>query len=137
MSVLRLIFLVLIVSCNRDGHFKKEMDYTIFAAFGSSVFDNYPATTIKEIHLDEGKRLGKEVVVKGEIIKIGKFNTHLVIKDQVGKILVILTQMDNIDDFLKQKSIRNIEVLGSIERGKKGLPYVLARSIHIMEDKKR
>jgi hypothetical protein len=90
--------------------------------------------TTKEIHFDSGRLLGREVILEGQVLSYGKFDTYLVLSDESGRMLVVLTHLvgadSEVEDTIKRQQNKSVlRVLGSVERGKKGLPYLLARSV--------
>lgn len=120
------------------GHSLSEsVDAFSFNLTGGTVFSDPSQVTTKELHFDTGHLLGKEVILEGKIVFTGKYFTHLVMNDDSGRMLVVLTHLDNAESLLKKKGTETIKVLGTVERGKKGLPYVLARSITAVDTGKK
>lgn len=127
----RLLWLVLfLTACQGEKSVMQIMDDTAFSWTGGTVFSDPGQLTMKELHFDDGKMLGREVIVEGEIISTGKYYTYLVLNDDSGRMLVVLTHLEEAEEFLKTDNPKIIKVLGTVERGKKGLPYILARSIN-------
>jgi hypothetical protein len=123
------VLLSLLPACKsaRDG-----MDQRAFRWFGSTVFSNPTQVKMKEIHLDSGTLLGSEIVIEGAVVKLGEFSTHLIISDETARMLVVLTELVNSPELSAKKSPQLLRVLGTVERGKKGLPFVMAKSLNAM-----
>jgi hypothetical protein len=85
--------------------------------------------TIKQLHFDTGELFGKDVILEGDVRERGEAGTHLVLTDSEGQMLVVLTQIDDSHRVVDQRDVQSLRVLGRLERGKKGLPYVLAKAI--------
>lgn len=85
--------------------------------------------TAKELHLDSGKLTNVPVVVEGQILATGDQFTHLLLSDDSGRILVQLTQLPEIEDYFRRFKPSRIKVIGILERGKKGLPYLVADTV--------
>ncbi len=125
------LILLLVSSCHKVDHLKKELDYQSFRFSGGTLFSEPTLVTTKEIHFDTGKLLGREVILEGKIDNVGKYDTHLVISDESGRMLVVLTHIEDASHILESQEQKQIRVLGTVERGKKGLPYILAKSVNI------
>lgn len=126
--LLGLLFFV--AGCQGEKSLLQTMDDTAFSWAGGTVFSDPGQLTMKELHFDDGKMLGRDVIVEGEIISTGKYYTYLVLSDESGRMLVVLTHLEEAEELLKADTPKVIKVLGTVERGKKGLPYILARSIN-------
>lgn len=50
-------------------------------------------------------------------------------RDTAGRMLVVLTQVVDAEKTLAEPSPKRLKVLGTVERGKKGLPYILAKAV--------
>lgn len=135
--MLRSLLLCLVffsLGCNEVDSLKRYVDYASFKVIGGTLFSDPNQVTTKEIHFDSGRLLGREVIVEGQVLSYGKFDTYLVLSDESGRMLVVLTHIVGVDsdveDTIKRQQNRSVlRVLGSVERGKKGLPYLLARSV--------
>lgn len=132
--MLRLVsfFVVLLsVGCSQKEFVVFNVDSLLFQETGSTIFINPIEPTMKEIHLDLSTMRGKEVVLKGRISEISEHLTYMVISDDNARMLVVLTGIQ--DSVLKrhrdQSSI--VRVLGTIESGQKGLPFIMARALNI------
>lgn len=121
--------LLFMAGCHGEKTVMQVMDDAAFSWTGGTVFSDPGQLTMKELHFDDGKLLGREVIIEGEIISTGKFYTYLVLGDESGRMLVVLTHLEEAEEFLKTGNPKVIKVLGTVERGKKGLPYILARSV--------
>ena len=121
-----------LLSCSKIAELPQSLDYMSFEKIGGTFFSDPEEVTLKEIHLDKGSLLGQEVILRGEIVSVGSYHTHLVLADTSARMLVVLTEIDFLDKF-NEESLdgRTVKVLGKIDYGKKGLPYILAKSILI------
>ena len=123
-------FSMFLLSCSNVNDIPQLLDYISFEYVGGTVFSDPEEVTLKEIHLDKGSLLGQEVILRGEIINIGSYHTHMVLADSTARILVVLTEIDFIDKINEFASNgKNVKILGTIDYGKKGLPYILAKSV--------
>ncbi len=127
----RILILIMILSgCQAEGGVKQYLNRLNFNLTGGSFFSDASEVKVKQVLLDNGTLLGREVIVEGLLVDAGDFATHLIIKDKTGQMLVLLTDVDNIlrkIDAISQKKI--IRVLGTVERGKLGLPYLGAVAV--------
>jgi hypothetical protein len=117
------------VSCQKIEDLKEEIDVTSFAWTGGTVFGEPFQVTTKQLHFDTGDLSGKDVILEGDILERGESSTHLVMADPDGRILVVLTAVDDSYRLLAESSVNRVKILGRLERGKKGLPYLLAKAV--------
>lgn len=118
-----------LTGCNKMNPIKDSIDNMSFRWTGGTLFTNPQQLTTKELHFDTGNLLGHSVIIEGDVVITGNYFTHVVLSDDSGRMLVVLTQMENAEELLKKKEPGRIKVLGTVERGKKGLPFILARSL--------
>ncbi|WP_141736447.1 hypothetical protein [Oligoflexus tunisiensis] len=126
------IFLLLAlsnISCQKIQVLKDEIDVTSFAWTGGTVFGEPFQVTTKQLHFDTGDLFGKDVILEGDILERGESSTHLVMADPDGRILVVLTAVDESYRMLGEETVNRVKILGRLERGKKGLPYLLAKAV--------
>jgi hypothetical protein len=134
--VWKLIFLAFFLgSCQGDDPWDKWIDYKSFSMTGGTLISDPQKATTKQLHFDNGLLLGQDVIVEGSLVQMGKYYTHLVLEDDMGKILVVMTRLDNAEDLFKKAKFKKIKVLGGVERGKKGLPFISARSVNFVQPK--
>lgn len=107
----------------------QAIDRRVFEHFGSTLFSDPDLMTTKELHFDTGRHLGREVVVEGSVLDLGEHGTHIVVKDDFGRLLVVTTDIGGVSNDMLIKENQPLRVLGVVERGKKGLPYIYARAI--------
>lgn len=113
-----------------------SIDLWVFKLFGVTLISNPEKVSMKQVHLDSGILYGRSVIVEGDIVEVGNYSTHLVISDSTARMLIILTEILpklGTEEELKGKSIK---VLGSVENGNKGLPYIQAKVVAINKNKK-
>lgn len=126
------IFLVLLpfnFSCQKIQVVKNYIDESAFSWTGGTVFGEPFQVTTKQLHFDTGDLFEKDVILEGKILERGEASTHLVMADQDGRILVVLTGVDESYRILGDESVNHVKILGRLERGKKGLPYLLAKAV--------
>ncbi len=122
-------------SCQSIDEVSRGVDAWSFSHTGGTVFSSPFQVTTKQLHFDTGELFGKDIVLEGDVEYFGESFTHLLMVDKEGKMLVVTTElMDTYQDFRNIKTAR-VRVLGRLERGKKGLPYLLARSVDTIESR--
>ena len=120
------MMLALLVGCGNGEEIKPWVDYKSFRWFGGTLFSKPVKITTKEVHFGLGQLLGREVILEGEVTSVGKFVTHMIVRDQQGQLLVVTRSLGFRSEL--QAAKKPIRILGSVEQGKRGLPYLLARS---------
>lgn len=115
-----------IAGCSKLG---ERIDRFAFESFGGTLVSSPKEVTVKEIHLDNGMLLGKKIIVEAAVVSIGEHSTHVVVADHSARLLVVTTELANAPELLENAKPKSFRVLGTLERGKKGLPYVLASAI--------
>lgn len=125
----------LLLGCSA-GQIAGRVDSWCFGFVGRTVFSDPFKVTTKQLHFDTGELFGKDVVFEGYITEKGELSTYAVIKDEEGRMLVVLSQIDDAYKILDRKDVAYVRVLGRLERGKKGLPYILGKSIKASSPKK-
>lgn len=117
------------ISCQKIQDLKDDIDIRSFSWTGGTVFGEPFQVTTKQLHFDTGDLFGKDVILEGDILERGESSTHLVMADPDGRILVVLTSVDESYQILGEPSVNRVKILGRLERGKKGLPYLLAKAV--------
>lgn len=124
---------LLLSSCEKNA-VKDYIDKLWFNYLGNTAFTDAGLITTKELHLDSGVLLGKKIIFEGEVISKGQYDTFVLMKDSYGRILVVLTNVVSAEKALqKENQPYKLRVLGVVERGKKGLPYIMALSMSAKE----
>ena len=131
MKFIYLVLFLFVVGCSGLNNVKQAIDYSSFGFSGGTLFSKPSLVTTKEVHFDAGNLIGREVIIEGRIESKGKFDTHLVISDDSGRLLVVLTHIDNAQVTVTVDYPDRLRELGSVERGKKGMPYILAKSLNL------
>ena len=115
--------------CNNVQDLSRDMDTWSFAATGGTIFGSPFQVTTKQLHFDTGELFGKDVVLEGDVEYFGAAFTHLLLADKEGKVLVVTTKLaESYKEFRADQKPR-IRILGRLERGKKGLPYLMAHAV--------
>lgn len=133
LTVFYAIASLFLISCDKGREIKRDLDYLSFRVIGGTLFEKPNIVTTKELHFDTGRMIGREVIIEGKISDVGKYDTYLVLSDDVGRMLVVLTHIEEAGDILSRAKGGQLKVLGTVERGKKGLPYILAKSIKLIK----
>lgn len=134
MSILRFVSLLLafssLIGCkvNPGAPWARTTDRLMFQWFGGTVIGSPQQLSMKAVHLDQGGLVGRDLVIEGRVLEYGKNETFMVVADESARMLVVLTNLPPSEKPFKDLIPRNVRVFGTVERGKRGLPYVLARS---------
>ena len=132
-----ILLMTLYCSSCSGGRLTGYIDQLSFSNWGTTIFSDPKQVSIKEIHLDTGGLLGRKIIIEGDLIDVGKYYTHIVVSDQSARMLVVLTKMRSPDEKIGPVPPKVLKVFGTIERGKKGLPYVSAIAINKAAKQKR
>lgn len=108
-----------------------KVDTLLFEEIGSTIFINPLQPTMKEVHLDLAALRGKEVILEGKISDVSEHLTYMVMSDDNARMLVVLNKLEGRRIDLRSNQTLQVRVLGTIENGQKGLPYIMARSLNI------
>lgn len=122
--------------CSSNESVAEMIDRLSFSWWGTTLITSPNEVTLKEIHLDNGKLLGRTIIIQGSIVSTGKHYSHIVLADKTARILTVLTSLTNAEDIMTRNPYDHMRVLGTVERGKKGLPFLLAKSLQPIPDKK-
>lgn len=106
-----------------------SIDSYLFSSFGWTLFSSPQQITLKEVHLDTGFLLGSEVVIEADVVDKSDELTFVVVKDSSARMLVVLTSLAL--DLDKIKDAKSVKVWGTVESGKKGLPYIGAKALNV------
>ncbi len=105
------------------------LDASSFGSFGTTVVSDPQQVSLKEVHLDAGQLVGQTIVIEGSVVNVGKYQTHLVLADSTARMLVVLTKVHDATGDFEKRPPKALRILGTVERGKKGLPYVSAIAV--------
>lgn len=119
----------LCVSGCEPAKIKERIDRQWFSYLGETLFEDTHHITTKELHLDSGAMLGRQIIFEGEVVSKGQYDTYVLMRDTSGRMLVVLTQVIGAEKTLAEPVPKRLKVLGTVERGKKGLPYILAQAM--------
>lgn len=126
--------LLLLCGCIKQEVVVAAADRLLFQHLGVTIFGNPGQLTMKEIHLDGAALRGKEVIIEGKVTEVSENFTYMVIADDQARMLVVLTGIESAGPSLRRDTPRGIRVLGVVESGQKGLPYVMARSLNVVQN---
>lgn len=117
-------------ACVRFAEIPARFDRGAFARLGGTFFSKPDQLTMKEVHLDHGSMAGREIIVAGEVKEVSEHYTYVVLEDDSARMLVVLTGLASAAPWLKDEKPKQLRVLGTIESGKKGLPYIRATALN-------
>ncbi len=125
-----LLLLAFLVSCTKIENIPDRLDVLSFEWTGGTMFHSPKRMTLKQIHLDKEGLVGKEIVIEGSVLEVGRFLTYAILSDNSARMLLVLTDVDNKESLGQfEKSPNQLRILGSVENGKKGLPYILVKAL--------
>ena len=135
-NAFRLGILFLMISGCRDdsnGIFN-SLNSMIFKSFGFSLGNNALNLSIKELRLS-GNITESEVEIEGQVEEVSSNNTYFVISDQTARLLVVTTDLlPKVRDVIFEKGKgSSVKVIGKVEIGKKGLPFLKASAVTTSE----
>lgn len=134
MKLLPILLFVGVVSCK--AQIKEELDYFVYDKSGFTVFSEPKVVNTKDLHIESGVDVGESVVVEGEVVSWGEYKTHFVLNDKFGSLLVVTTDLPHLDKIAEFEGGKvKVKVLGVVERGKKGLPFVQAKVLKTNSNK--
>jgi hypothetical protein len=132
-TIIAIFSLLTLASCHSVQSLSNGLDTWSFAQTGGTIFGSPYQVTTKQLHFDTGELFGKDVVLEGQVEYFGASFTHLLLADKEGKVLVVTTELPESYKEFSQERTPRIRILGRLERGKKGLPYLLARAVDTVE----
>ena len=125
----------LLSSCSNTMSLGESIDSLLFKFFGGTLIEKPNKISLKEIHLDDGRLQGKKIVVEGQINSVGDHFSYVIISDHSARMLILLNRILDADEILNKKervrAHNQLRVLGTIYKGKKGLPYISAISLNL------
>jgi hypothetical protein len=130
---LRFVVFLLLSSCTGESKLLSSLDNLLFKVFGGTISLPLEQISAQQFHLDNGQLVGRDVVVKGKVVSVGRYGTHIVIADDSGRILVVLTGLKQNLAVGGDLVGRSLTIWGAVILGKKGLPYLEAR-VYTVED---
>jgi hypothetical protein len=130
-SAVACLALALATGCRvKTQEVPSALDHWTFQHVGGTLFGNPDLLTMKEIHLDNGLLTGREIIIEGDVADVSANGTYLVLKDETARMLVVLTDVEYMQQELKDDAPKSLRILGTVESGKKGLPYLRARAVN-------
>ena len=136
MTKMRMVFLAAILAlvsgCSPDHFVSRFADSVAFRVVGVAPVADVDTLTLKEIHLDNGGLTGRQVIVKGAVVSRSKHGTHLVMTDETARLLVVLTDLKPMQPNMREHDVEVVSIMGTVESGKKGLPFLKASAVHLM-----
>lgn len=126
------VAVISMTACQSAKNIGEGLDNWSFARTGGTIFGSPFQVTTKQLHFDTGELFGKDLVLEGDVEYFGASFTHLLMADGEGRMLVVTTGLPETNQAFAELKSARVRVLGRLERGKKGLPYLMARSVDIL-----
>lgn len=129
--VVLVLFLLSAVGCQREASgLKRQIERFAFQISGLSVLGNPATVSIKELRLS-GNKLETQVVIEGKVEEFSENSTYFVISDESARLLVVTTDLPpkTSNVVYKGGTGSKVKVIGKVEIGKKGLPFLRASSV--------
>ena len=135
--MVRLILLLLMVSCNEPRSVLGDLDLWGFSILGRPLLSEADFVRIKEVHLNNSALLGRSVVVAGDLQKIGDHRTYLVISDSSARLVVKLTELSSttLDKLKAESKVQRLKIIGRVALSRKGQPHLSAQAIKVLTHK--
>jgi hypothetical protein len=130
-SVFFIAMLLVCTGCRSETQsLMRSLDSLIFKTSGVSLLSNPSSVSIKELRLS-GNKLETELVIEGQVEEMSKNGTFFVISDHSARLLVVTTDLSRriSDTVFKGSQGAAVRVIGKVEIGKKGLPFLRATAI--------
>jgi hypothetical protein len=127
---MKLVTFVLSLALTGCTNSLQWLDANTFGSFGTTILSDPQQVSLKEVHLDAGQLVGRTIVIEGSVVNVGKYHTHVVLADNSARMLVVLTKLHEVSDEFEHQPPKALRILGTVERGKKGLPYISAIAIN-------
>ena len=121
-----------LTGCFNTSDAQSFVDRAMFRRVGGTMFSTPDLISMKEIHLEAVATKGKELILEGQVADVGQHGTYMVLKDENARMLVVLTDVVDASDIVKQGAHQTMKVWGTLETGKKGLPYLMAKSLTVV-----
>ena len=125
-----LVIAFFVSSCGSRWRTVAEMmDTFIFELLGGTLLSEPPEVSVKAIHLEPGQVEGRLIVTEGVVVERGMSDTYLVIFDDNTRLLVNTSKI--LEERMNRFGIsqKRIKILGTVDRGRKGLPMLTALSM--------
>ena len=88
--------------------------------------------TVSEVHLEGARILGQDVLIEADIEEVGRFYTHLIVKEGGSKILVSTTKLELLDILGEGQENKRIRVWGEVCSGEGVTSYVDAKTASLV-----
>lgn len=136
-----IIFMSSLSGCNKEREsLLHTFEGMVFKSSGVILLSNPTNVSIKELRLT-GNKIESEVVIEGRVEERSENSTYFVISDDTARMLVVTTDLlprMSAVAFQAQQGA-TVKVIGRVEIGKKGLPFLKASAITtagLMQDAK-
>lgn len=118
--------------CMKLEEAEAMVDRRLFKQVGGTLFSTPDLFSMKEIHLDASRTKGKELILEGAVAESSEHGTYLVLKDDAARLLVVLTDIAGTTTTLAKIGAQKVKVWGTLETGKKGLPFLKAKALTLV-----
>ena len=129
-----LFTLILFSSCGvKWAPMARIFDSYIFEHLGGTLLSKPPEVSLKIIHLEPAKIEGRLVITEGMVLDRGKYDTSIILFDDNTRLFLDTTKI--MAEEMSRYAVlqKRIRVLGTVDRGRKGLPIMTVLS---MSDRK-
>jgi hypothetical protein len=127
------------VGCQRElEHLIETVEGLTFKAAGVTLLSNPASVSIKELRLS-GNSTESEVVISGKVEERSDNSTYFVISDDSARMLVVTTDLTPrmSEVVFKGADGSTVKVIGRVEIGRKGLPFLKASAVTALGDAPR
>lgn len=131
-NLLPWLLLATLTGCWKLDEVPTFVDALAFEHLGGTLFANPDLLSLKEIHLDAGGLAGREIIIEGKVAEVSDHSTYLILTDDSARMLVVLTDLASAAPMLAAHPT-TMRILGTVESGKKGLPFVKAKSVSLVK----
>lgn len=128
-SIVMVLFLL--TGCQKELEgLMQTVEGLTYKATGVTILSNPASVSIKELRLS-GNKLASEVVIEGKVEERSDNSTYFVISDETARMLVVTTDLTPRMSEVVFKGVEgsSVKVIGRVEIGKKGLPFLKASAI--------
>lgn len=105
------------------------LDTLLFEHLGGTLLSEPPEVSLKAIHLEAGTIEGRLIITEGNVVERGKNDTFMVVNDDNMRLLIVTTKMDERSMNRFANSQHRVRILGTVDRGQKGIPVMTALSL--------
>jgi len=117
-------------SCSSGVEVTNFIDRFFFSVFADTLFEKPKITGFREIHLSDDVYINGFVRVEGVVAEKGDFGTYIILSHNDDRLIVATTDLTVSDQVDLSLGVA-VSVLGNVEVGKKGMPFLRAQSLKL------